>query len=151
MVRTRGGSRYRPKFRFSTLEMEDPETSGAARVHSPDLHTDTQPAVDLVAIPEEPQGFWRYQTRMGPQSPSPVPQRRRRRAWPSKRARTSGPDESSISLPEPSSSQVEESSSPHLSPASRIRRPLFTGTPIPRNVDLHDRDSMGRHITMCQH
>ena len=143
MVRTRGGSHYRPRVRFSTPEMEDPETSGAARVHSPDLHTDTQPAVAPVAVPEEPQGFWRYQTRMGPRAPSPVPQRRRRRARPSKRARTSGSGESSTSRPEPSPSPADESSSPYLSPASRIRRPLFTGTPIPGNVDLHDRDFHG--------
>ena len=143
MVRTRGGSRYRPRVRFSTPEREEPGTSAAAGVHSPGLHADTQPAVALVAVPEEPQGFRRYQTRMGPRAPSPVPQRRRRRARPSKRARTSGPGESSISRPQPSPSPVRESSSPHLSPASRIRRPLFTRTPIPGNVDLHDRDFHG--------
>ena len=38
----------------------------------------------LAAVPEEPQGFRRYHTRMGPRAPSPVPQRRRRRARPSK-------------------------------------------------------------------
>ena len=113
------------------------------RVHSPDLNTETQPAVAPIVVPEEPQGFRRYQTRMGPRAPSPVPQRRRRRARPSKRAWTSGSGESSISRPEPSPSPVEESSSPHLSPALRIRRPLFTGTPIPGNVDLHDRDFLG--------
>ena len=80
---------------------------------------------------------------MGPRAPSPVPQRLRRRARPSKRARTSGSGESSTSRPQPSPSPAEESSSPRLSPASRIRRPLFTGTPIPGNVDLHDRDFHG--------
>ena len=79
----------------------------------------------------------------GTSAPSPVPQRRRRRARPSKRDRTSGPGESSTSQPEPSPSPTEESSSPHLSPASRIRRPLFTRTPISGNVDLHDRDFHG--------
>ena len=44
MVRTRGGSRYRPRVRFSTPEMKDPGTSGAAGAHSPDLPTETQPA-----------------------------------------------------------------------------------------------------------
>ena len=34
-------------------------------------------------------------------------------------------------------------SSPQLSPASRIRRPLFFGTPIPGNVGLHARDFHG--------
>ena len=81
---------------------------------------------------------------MGPRAPSPVPQRRCRRARPSKRAQTSGPGESSTSRPEPSPSPAaEESSSPHISPASRIRRPLFTGTPIPGNVDLRARDFHG--------
>ena len=81
---------------------------------------------------------------MGPRAPFPVPQRRCRRARPSKRARTSGPGESSTSRPEPSPSPAaEESSSTHISPASRIRRPLFTGTPIPGNVDLRTRDFHG--------
>ena len=93
MVRTRGGSRLRPRVRFSTPEQEE---------HAP------------VTVPEEPQGFRRYQTRMGPRAPSPVPQRRSRRARPSKRARTSGPGESSTSRLEPSPSPVaaEERSSP---------------------------------------
>ena len=69
-----------------------------------------------------------------------VPQRRRKRDRPSKRARTSRPGEFSTSRPQPSPSPAEESSSPHLSPASRIRRPLFTRTLIPRNVDLCARD-----------
>ena len=79
---------------------------------------------------------------MGPRAPSPVPQRRSRRARPSKRARTSGPGESSSSRPHPSpvTSAVEVTSSPQLSPASRIRRPLFVGHPIPGNVALHSRD-----------
>ena len=123
MVRTRGGSRFRPTVRFSSLEMEE-----------------QAPA----AFPDEPQGFRRYQMRMGPRAPSPVPQRRCRRTRPSKRARTSGPGESSSSRPQPSPSPVvEESSSPHLSPTSRIRRPLFTGTLIPGNVDLRARDFHG--------
>ena len=72
MVRTRGGHRYRPRVRFSTPEMEDPGTSGAAGAHSPDLPAVTQPALVHAAIPEEPQGFRRYQTRMGPRAPSLV-------------------------------------------------------------------------------
>ena len=82
---------------------------------------------------------------MGPQAPSPVPQRRSRRARPSKRALTSSTGESSSSRPQPSPSTpaVEETSSPQLSPASRIKRPLFVGTPIPANVGLHARDFHG--------
>ena len=130
MVRTRGGSRLRPRVRFSTPEQEE-----QAPV----------PAPVIEAVPEEPQGFRRYQIWMGPRAPSQVPQRRSRRARPSKRARTSGPGESSSSRPQPSpsTSAAEATSSPQLSPASRIRRPLFDGTPIPGNVGLHAIDFHG--------
>ena len=62
------------------------------------------------------------------------------RARPSKQARTSGPWESSRSRPEPSPPPIDEGSSPQLSPASRVRRPMFTSDPIPGNVDLRARD-----------
>ena len=80
---------------------------------------------------------------MGPRAPSPVPQRQRKRVRPSKRARTSGLGESSKSRPEQSPPLVVEGSSPQLSPASRIRRPMFTSDPIPGNVDLRARDFHG--------
>ena len=75
-------------------------------------------------------------------SASHVPQQRSRRARPSKRARTSGPGESSSSKPRPSpaTSTTETTSSPQLSPTSRIRRPLLVGQPLPGNVTLHSRD-----------
>ena len=128
MVRTRGGSRLRPRVRFST-----PEREAAAPVPVP------APSPVPEAVPEEPLGFRRYQTRMGPRASSPVPRRRVRRARPSKRARTSGPGESSSSRPPPSpvASAIEATSSPQLSPASRIRRPMFVGNPIPGNARLH--------------
>ena len=87
MVRTRGGSRLRPRVRFSTPERE---------------------ALALAPVP------------------APV---------------TSGPGESSSSRPQPSpvTSAAEATSSPQLSPASRIRRSLFVGNPIPGNVRLHRR------------
>ena len=147
MVRTRGSHYYRPKVRFSTLDREDAGTFRAAGAHSPDLPAETQPSLAPTAIPEEPQAFEpparRYQTRVGPRAPSPVPQRRRRRAPPSKRAWKSGPGESSRSRPEPSPPPTDEGSSPQLSPASRIRRPMFTSNPIPGNVDLRARDFHG--------
>ena len=128
-----GPAHLRPRVRFSTPEQEE-----QAPVPAP------VPAPIPEAVPEEPQGFRRYQTQMGPRAPSPVPQRRSRRARPSKRARTSEPGESYSSRPEPSLSvALEESSSPRLSPASRIRRPLFVGHPIPGNVGLHSRDFHG--------
>ena len=135
MARTRGGSHLRPWVRFSTPEREE-----QAPVLAP--VPDPVPALVPEAVPEEPQGFRRYQTRMGPRAPSPVPQRRSRRARPSKRARTSGSIESSSSRPplSPTTSAAEAISSPQLSPASRIRRPLFVGHPIQGNVTLHSRD-----------
>ena len=135
MVRTRGGSRLRPRVRFSTSEREE-----QALVPAPVLAP--VPAQVPEAVLEEPQGFRRYQARMGPRPPSPVPQRRSRRARPSKRARTSVPGESSSSRPQPSpaTSAAETTSSSQLSPTSRIRRPLFVGHPIPGNVALHSRD-----------
>ena len=134
MVRTRGGSRLRPGVIFST-----PEREASASAPAPAPVPAPVPSPVPEAIPEEPQGFRRYQTRMGPRAPSPVPRRRVRRAGTSKRARTSGPDESSSSRPQPSSvpSAAEATSSPQLSPASRIRRPLFVGNPIPGNARLH--------------
>ena len=135
MVRNRGGSLLRPRVRFSTPGREE-----QARVPPPVL--DPVPAPVPEAVLEEPQGFRRYQTGMGPRAPSPVPQRRSRRARPSKRARSSGPGESSSSRPQPSpaTSVAEATSSPQLSPASRISRPLFVGNPIPGNVRLHRRE-----------
>ena len=129
MVRTRGGSRVRPRVRFST-----PERETASPVSAP------EPSPIPEAVPDEPLGFRRYQTRMGPRAPSPVPQRRARRARPSKRARTSGPGKSSSSRPPPSPvAAAEETSSPQLSPASLIRRPIFSGHPIPGNAELRSR------------
>ena len=147
MVRTRGGHRYRPRVRFSTLEKDDAGTSRAADAHSPDLPAERQLALALAAAPEEVQASEppsrRYQTRVGPRAPSPVHPRPRRRASPSKRARTSEPGESSRSRPESATPLADESSSPQLSPASRIRRPMFTCYPIPGNVDLRARDFHG--------
>ena len=116
MVRTRGGHRYRPRVRFSTPEIDDAGTSRAADAHSPDQAAETPPTLAPAAIPEEVQASEppprRYQTRVGPRAPSPVHSRPRRRAPPSKRARTSGPGESSRSRPEPSPPLTDQGSSP---------------------------------------
>ena len=80
---------------------------------------------------------------MGPRAPSQMAQRRRRRARTSKWARTLDPGESLRSRPEPSPPPTYEGSSPQLSPASRIRRPMFIGDPIPGNVDLRAKDFHG--------
>ena len=144
MVRTRGGHRYRPRVRFSTPERDGAGTSRAADAHSPDQAAETPPTLAPAAISEEAQApeppSRRYQTKVGPRAPSPVHPRPRRRAPPSKLARTSGPGESSRSRPEPSPPPADQGSSPQLSPASRIRRPMFSCDPIPGNVDLRARD-----------
>ena len=139
MVRTRGGSCVWPLVRFST-----PEREAAAPVPAP------VPSPVPEAVPEEPLGFRRYQTRMGPRAPSLVPRRRVRRARPSKRARTSGPGESSSSRPPPSpvTSATEATSSPQLLPASRIRRPKFVGNPFRGTHDsIIDHSSRSRSTT----
>ena len=154
MVRTRGGSRVRPRVRFSTPEREaaapvpapvpEPEVVAPVPVPEPEAAAPVsapEPSPVPEAVPDAPLGFRRYQTRVGPRAPSPVPQRRVRRARPSKRARTSGPGESSSSRPpsSPVASAAEETHSPQLSPASLIRRPIFSGHPIPGNADIRSR------------
>ena len=144
MVRTRRGHRYKPRVRFTTLERDGAGTSRSADAHTPDQALERPPTLAPSVVLEEAQASmlpsWRYQTRVGPQAPSPVHLRPRRRAPPSKRARTSGPRESSRSRPEPSPPPADRGSSPQLSLASRIRRPMFTCNPIPGNVDLCARD-----------
>ena len=147
MVRTRGGHRYKPKVRFSTLERDGTGTSKTANAHSPDQAAETPPTLAPAAISKEAQASElpsrQYQTRVGSRAPSPVHPRPRRRAPPSKWARISGPGESSRSRPEPSPPSADESSSPQLSPASKIRCPMFSCDPIPGNVDLRARDFHG--------
>ena len=146
MVRTRGGSRLRPRVRFSTPEREE-----QAPAPAPDQAPVPVPVPE--AVPEEPQGFRRYQTRMVPRAPSPMPQCRSRRARPSKRAGTSRPGESSSSRPQssPVTSAAEATSSPQLSPASRIRRPLFVGNPIRGMYGSTAEGSIRSRTTMSRH
>ena len=86
----------------------------------------------------------RYNTRVGPTPPSPPHPRPSRRAPPSKRARTSGLRESSISRPQepqsPPHQGLAEAPPLDLSPASIIRRPLFHYNPIPGNADCSERN-----------
>ena len=92
MVRTSGGHRYRPRVRFSTPERDDAGTSRAADAHSQEQATQTPTTLPPTATTEEVQALEtpsrQYQTRVGPRAPSPEHQRPRRRAPPSKRART---------------------------------------------------------------
>ena len=145
MVRTRGGHCYRPRVQTRAPSKDGVGTSRAAVGHSPARDLEVPPEAAVMqspapaSIPEEPQGFEppsrRYQTRVGPRPPSPVHPRPPRVASLSKRARTSGPRESSRSRPEPSPPPADQSSSPQLSPYSRITRPMFSCDPIPGNVN----------------
>ena len=162
MVRTRGGQRFRPKGQTRTPARDGADTSRVAACHSP-THGAKAPLSLLPAtammqspastdIPEEFQGAEplskRYHTRVGPRPPSPVHPRPPQRAPPSKRARTSCWGESSLSRPEPlqpPTAQNSAPSSPQLSPASRIRRPLFSCDPIPGNVNCRAKDFHGEY------
>ena len=140
MVCTRGAHHYRPRVQFSTLERDGAGTSRAVAAHSPDQVIETPPALASDSISKEAQASEppskRYQTRVGPRAPSPVHPRPCRRAPPSKRAWTSGPGESSRSRLESSPPLADQSSLPQLSPASRIRRLMFSCDPIQGNVNL---------------
>ena len=84
----------------------------------------------------------RYHTRVGPTPPAPLHPRPSRRAPPPKRARISGPGESSTSRSRapPSSSYQGIVGASDLSPASIIKRPYFPCDPIPGNVNCRGRD-----------
>ena len=87
----------------------------------------------------------RYHTRVGPTPPSPPHPRLARRAPPYKRARTSGPGESSTSRPRapPSLPYQGIAGAPDLSSAYIIRQPYFHCSPILGNTDCNDRDMHG--------
>ena len=85
-----------------------------------------------------------YYTRTGALPPSPAHRRPCREAPPSKRARTSGPEETSRAQPQgPSATSPDQAPSTEnpmaLSPHSLIRRPLFNRGPIEGNVDCSDK------------
>ena len=86
-----------------------------------------------------------YHTRAGPIPPASSHPRQTRRAPQAKRARTSGPGESSTSRsrvpPSPPYQGIAEA--PDLSPRSIIRRPYFPCDPIPGNVSCRDIDFHG--------
>ena len=86
----------------------------------------------------------RYDMRVGPVPPSPPHPRPTRRAPPSKRARNSGPGESSSSRPQEPHSPPNRGRAGDLpldlSPASIIRRPFFHYDPIAGNSDCSTRD-----------
>ena len=87
----------------------------------------------------------RYHTRVGPTPPAPSHPRPALRSPPHKRARTSGPGESSTLRPRapPSPTYQGTVGAPDLSLTSIIRWPYFPCSPIQGNVDCCGRDFHG--------
>ena len=87
----------------------------------------------------------RYHTRVGPTPHAHSHPRPARRAPPAKRARTSGPGESSTSRSKAPPSPPYQGIARALdhSPGSIISRPYFPYDPIPRNFSCRDRDFHG--------
>ena len=87
----------------------------------------------------------RYHTRVGPTPPTPSHPRPACRGPPAKRARTSGPGESSTSRSKAPLYPPYQgiAGALDLSLGSIIRRPYFPCNPIPGNVSCRDRDCHG--------
>ena len=155
MAKTRKGHSYRPRVRPSfpppagaVPPTAGPSTSNLAAVLAVDMSIPTAAVASETPapVPAAPTPR-RYDTRVGPTPPSPPHPRPSRKAPPPKKARTSGPGESSSSqAQEPLSPPVQELAADFpldLSPASIIRRPIFHRGPITGNLDcsakeLHD-------------
>ena len=159
MVKTHGGSTFRPQVRRSSTPPTSGSTPAAPTIAAPPITTaaavpPTAPAAAAAPIAIQSSTAVgsstaapaprRYHTRVGPTSPSPPHSRPSQRAPPSKKAWTSGPGESFSSRPH------EPQSPPHqgpvrappldLSPASIIWRPLFHCNLILENTDCSERD-----------
>ena len=165
MAKTRGAHSYRPRVRQSPTPLTGTSTPGAVVAASP-----SSPAVGASAAaaagPSAPAARpsaaaaastaaadaegsssvapaqTRYHTRVGPTPPAPSHTRPAWRPPSPKKARTSGPGESSTSRPRvpPSPPYQGIAKAPDLSPASIIRRLYFPCSPIPGNVDCRGRD-----------
>ena len=157
MVKTRGAHSYRPQVHRSSTPPAGTSTPGVAIAAGPNAPTACPLAAAAASpAPASVQGTTvaytegsssvapaqrRYHNWVGPTSPAPSHPRPARRAPPSKRARTSGPGESSTSPPSPPYQGI--AGSLDLSPASIIRRPFFPCSPIPGIVDCRGRDFHG--------
>ena len=157
MAKTRGAHSFRPRVRQSPTPPTSTSTPGAVVAAGPSAAISRPPAAAASPTPTAVQGAVavdaegsssvapsqrRYHTRVSPASPAPSHPRPARRAPQPKRARTSGPGESSTSRPRapPSPPYQGIDGALDLSPASIIRRPYFHCSPIPGNVDCSGRD-----------
>ena len=149
MARTRGGhsASFRPRIRPSSPP-QNPRAPAMPPPATPPAAAEP-PAEGLViapsaAPPAAAPKTHRYYTRTRALPPSPPHRRPCRRALPSKRARTSGPGETSRSQPQgPSTTSFDQAPSAEnplaLSPHCLIRRPLFHCGPIEGNADCSDK------------
>ena len=119
----------------TTAAAVDPISTAATAMPAP---ASSHPPGSAASVP------MRYNTRVSLAPPSLPHPRPSWRAPPSKRARTSGPGESSSSRPpKPQSLPTQGPAGDlplDLSPASIIRKPYFHYGPIPGNVDYNGRD-----------
>ena len=157
MAKTRGAHSFRPRVRqgpsppatgSSPLAVgpSSASPSAAAVGASPSVPAVRLPAaVDAKGSSSMAPAHRRYYTRVGPTPPALMHPRPARRAPPTKRARTSGPRESSTlrSRAPPSPPYQGIAGAPDLSSRSIIKRPYFRCDPIPGNVSCRDRDFHG--------
>ena len=159
-MNSRDGHAFRPRVRISSTPPSVAPPATVAPVTTPPTAADVAPtALDVTATlvttaatqgspavgsSSDTPDQRKYHTRVSPTPPAPSHPRPARRAPPSKRARTSGPGESSRSrLAEPQSPPHQGIAGvPHLdlSLASIIRRPYFPYNPILGNADCSERD-----------
>ena len=167
MAKTRGAHSFRPQVHRAPTPptagpspaTTDPAAAGPATAGSvaaghsvaaagadPAAPTFATPAVgDAEGSSSVALAHRRYHTRVEPTPPAPSHPRPAYRALPAKRARTSGPGESSTSRSRapPSPPYQGIVGAPDLSPGSIIRRPYFPYNPIPGIVSCRDRDFHG--------
>ena len=164
MAKTRGAHSFKPQVRQGpTPPAADPSTASSSAAAGPSAVTaGAGPSVPAArptiaaASPAPTAGDAegsssvapaqrRYHTQVGPTPLALSHPRPARRAPPAKRARTSGPGESSTSRPRapPSPPYQGIAGAPDLSPTSIIRRPYFLCNPIPGNVSTRERDFHG--------
>ena len=146
MVKTRNAYAFRPKVRSPAA----PPTATAAvspaalATAATSFATATTQGSPAMGSSSDASGLRRYHTRVGPTAHALSHLRPFRRAPSSKRARTSGPGESSRSRPaEPQSPPHQGiTGAPHLdlSPTSIIRWPYFPCNPISGNADCSERE-----------
>ena len=154
MVKTQGGSAFRPRVRCSSHPPAGSSCPAAPAVAPPAAALATaqgSAAVGSSSIAPASHSSGaaapaprRYHTQVGPTPLSPPHSRQSRRAPSSKRAWTSGPEESSSARPQKPQSPPHQvpAGAPPLDrfPASIIERPLFHCNPIPGNADCSERD-----------